>query len=61
MYAIRSYYEIVAAACRRFIVIVDESKRVDRLGSKAPLPVEIVPFGWSSTAAHIQRLGAEVV
>ncbi len=52
--------KIVAAASARFWVIVDESKRVEALGQKAPLPVEVLPFGWRPTARAIERLGAEV-
>ena len=36
---------IVAAAARRFIVIVDGSKVDDRFSSRAPVPMEVVPFG----------------
>jgi ribose 5-phosphate isomerase A len=49
--------KIVAAASARFLVIVDESKRVTRLGEKAPVPVEVLPFGWKPTARAIGRLG----
>jgi ribose 5-phosphate isomerase A len=38
--------KIVACASARMIVVVDEAKLVDRLGTLAPLPVEIIPFGW---------------
>jgi ribose 5-phosphate isomerase A len=44
--------KIVAAAAERFLVIADSSKRVHRLGA-FPLPVEIVPFGWRSTAEKV--------
>ena len=51
--------KIVAAASDRFVVIVDHEKLVDRLGEHAPLPVEIVQFGWQATAAALERLGAK--
>jgi ribose 5-phosphate isomerase A len=53
--------KIVAAAARKFIVVVDASKLVPRLGTKAPVPVEVHPFGWRSTQARIEALGAKVV
>jgi ribose 5-phosphate isomerase A len=53
--------KIVAAAARRFIVVVDESKRVPRLGTRAPVPVEVVPFGWRTLLEPFRRLGAEPV
>ena len=36
--------KIVAAQARRFVVLVDGSKRVARLGEKAAVPIEIVPM-----------------
>ena len=44
--------KIVAQAASRFLVVVDESKIVSRLGA-APVPVEVVPFGWQATALRI--------
>ena len=52
--------KIVAAAARKFVVVVDESKLVPRLGSKGPVPVEVHPFGWPSTRQAIEALGATV-
>ena len=48
--------KIVAAASRRMIVIVDESKLVPRLGG-VRLPVEVVRFGWQATLRHLERRG----
>jgi ribose 5-phosphate isomerase A len=49
--------KIVASAARRMIVVVDDSKLVDRLGSHTALPVEIVAFGWRSTFRRLERAG----
>lgn len=51
--------KIVATRSDRVIVIVDQSKLVKQLG-KFPLPVEVLPFGWQSTAAMLRSLGARV-
>ena len=51
--------KIVAAASRRMTVIVDEGKLVEGLGRKTRLPVEIVPFGWQTTAARLAETGAD--
>jgi ribose 5-phosphate isomerase A len=53
--------KIVAVASRRVAILVDESKLVDRLGSKAPLPVEVVPFGWRTHIPFIESLGGKAV
>jgi ribose 5-phosphate isomerase A len=50
--------KIVAAASKRMVVVADESKLVDRLGSLLSVPVEVVPFGWQSTERRLQQLGA---
>jgi len=52
--------KIVAASAKKFIVVVDESKLVPRLGTKSPVPVEVHPFGWRTTQARIEALGAKV-
>jgi ribose 5-phosphate isomerase A len=49
--------KIVAAASERMIVVVDESKLVDRLGRHVPLPVEIVPFGWQTVLDRLAEAG----
>src|SRR5437867_1766602 len=36
--------KVVACASARMVVVADESKLVERLGDRAPLPVEVVPF-----------------
>ncbi len=48
--------KIVAAAAQRFIVMVDHTKLVPALGGSFPLPIEVVPFGWGSTARHLERV-----
>ena len=49
--------KIVASSSRRLIIIVDESKIVKKLGSHGEVPVEIVSFGWQSTAQRLDKLG----
>ncbi|MFI5214515.1 MAG: ribose-5-phosphate isomerase RpiA [Gemmatimonadales bacterium] len=52
--------KLVAAAAKRFIVIVDESKVVKRLGVGV-LPVEVLPFLWRTTAERLTALGVSLV
>lgn len=51
--------KIVAAASRTVVVIADGSKSVRRLGTRAPLPVEVDPFGAAIQPAFLRGLGAE--
>lgn len=49
--------KLVASAAREFVVIVDESKLVQQLLEKAPIPVEVVTFGWTTTQHRLEKLG----
>jgi len=49
--------KVVAAASVEKVTIVDESKFVDVLGVKTPLPVEVIPFGHKKTAYALGRQG----
>ena len=53
--------KIVAQASRREIIVVDESKLSPALGTRWPVPVEVVPFGWRSQAAYLESLGAQPI
>lgn len=48
--------KIIASMSKQRIVVVDESKLVDRLG-RFPLAVEIVPFAYSATIHRIENMG----
>jgi ribose 5-phosphate isomerase A len=48
--------KIVAASAKQFIVMVDHTKQVSVLGGSFPLPIEVIPFGWGSTAREIEAL-----
>ncbi len=47
--------KIVATASDQMIVIADAAKEVGALGA-FPLPVEVIPFGWSTTQALIEEM-----
>jgi ribose 5-phosphate isomerase A len=48
--------KLLAEACARFLVIVDEGKLVNALGAKFPVPVEVMP-----PAARLVRKGIEAL
>jgi ribose 5-phosphate isomerase A len=52
--------KIIAASAARFLVVVDNSKIVTRLGERYPLPVEVVPFGHTPAIRAMEGLGARV-
>lgn len=49
--------KIVAEASRRVAIVVDETKLSDVLGTRWPLPVEVVPFRWEAQARFLESLG----
>ena len=49
--------KIVAQNSGRMIVVADASKRVDVLGTRAPLPVEVIPFEHEAQARFLRTLG----
>ena len=49
--------KIVAAASKRMIVIVDDSKLQGAFGTRCPVPVETVQFGWQATERRLVALG----
>ncbi|MEQ8288405.1 MAG: ribose-5-phosphate isomerase RpiA [Gammaproteobacteria bacterium] len=52
--------KIVAAASKKFVCIIDDSKLVPMLG-EFPLPVEVIPMAQSYVARQIAKLGGKPV
>jgi ribose 5-phosphate isomerase A len=48
--------KIVISAARRFVVVAEGRKKVERLGETFRLPVEVVRFGWRDTRRRLAGL-----
>ncbi|KAJ8631080.1 hypothetical protein MRB53_024403 [Persea americana] len=48
--------KMIEMACKKFVVVVDESKVVENLGMSGAMPVEVVPFCWKYTAEMLRGL-----
>ncbi len=48
---------IVAAQARRFVVLADPSKQVERLGTRRPVPVEVLPMACAPVLQAAAALG----
>ena len=48
--------KILAAACDEFWVLIDDGKRVDYIGQRYPVPVEVLPFAWRMVQAALTRM-----
>ena len=53
--------KVVAQATDREIIVVDDSKLSNCLGTLHVLPVEVSPFGWRSQLRYLESLGARAV
>ncbi|ADO77404.1 ribose-5-phosphate isomerase RpiA [Halanaerobium praevalens] len=51
--------KIVASATDKLIIVVDESKLVDNLGSTFKLPIEVTPFSWKYTQQMIEKFSCD--
>jgi ribose 5-phosphate isomerase A len=49
--------KLVEVAAARLIIVADESKLVPALGARCPVPVVVVPFGWTHTRDRLAGLG----
>jgi len=52
--------KMIAQASRRLVIIADARKAVERLGTRSPLPVEVVEWGWSGHVSFLEEQGAKV-
>lgn len=52
--------KMVAQASDRLVIIADERKVVERLGTVSALPVEVVTWGWEAHVAFLEGWGAAV-
>ena len=50
--------KVVDSFAETFIVVVDESKLVTRLGSTFPVPIEVLPMALGSVTSAVESLGA---
>ncbi|MFM8304615.1 MAG: ribose-5-phosphate isomerase RpiA [Actinomycetota bacterium] len=53
--------KVVAQATRREVIVVDDSKPSERLGTRCHVPVEVLRFAAAVEREFLQSLGAEVV
>ncbi len=53
--------KIVASLATRFVVLIDPSKEVAQLGTKMPVPVEVLPMADASVSKALRELGSEPV
>ena len=53
--------KLVMACARRVLIVAEQRKYVERLGSSHPLPVEVVRFAWPTTRLRLLGLVPDAV
>jgi len=53
--------KIVASASKQLIIVVDETKLVERLGTNHPVPVEVLPFALPTIMFKVREMGGKPV
>ena len=53
--------KIVASAAKQFIIVADETKLVERLGTNHTIPIEVLPFALPTVMVKMRELGGEPV
>ena len=49
--------KLLAASCDAFWVLIDAGKRVEYIGQRYPVPVEVLPFAWRMVRAALNAMG----
>ncbi len=52
--------KLVAAKANRLLIVVDETKLVEKLNLVFPLPLEVIPSAWKQVKDVIEKMGALV-
>lgn len=55
--AAQTLEKVVAGLAERYVFIIDDSKKVNRLGETFPVPVEVIPAAWRSVKNAIAKMG----
>jgi ribose 5-phosphate isomerase A len=50
--------KLLAQACKQFLVLVDSSKFVSRIGERFAIPIEVMPFAWQLVKQKLEAMGA---
>ncbi len=51
------YEKLVAELCTDYWIVSTDEKLVAHLGTRLPLPIEVIPYGWQHTRDKVAALG----
>ena len=49
--------KLLAKAAKKFIVVADKSKLVDRIGTNYAIPIEVMPLAWKAAKRSLEAAG----
>ena len=49
--------KLLAKAAKQFLVVVDKSKLVDRIGTNYAIPIEVMPMAWKTAKRSLETAG----
>jgi len=53
--------KVVASAAKQLVIVADETKLVEKLGTNHPIPVEVLPFALPTVVVKMAELGGKPV
>jgi len=53
--------KLLVEAAEQFIVLIDSSKQVQRIGDNFPIPAEVLPFAWQLVQQKMLKSGTKVI
>jgi ribose 5-phosphate isomerase A len=51
--------KLLAKASDQFLVLIDQSKLVSRIGEKYAIPIEVMPFAWPLVKRSLEAIGGQ--
>ncbi len=51
--------KLLARASQQFLVLIDQSKLVERIGQHFPIPIEVMPFAWQLVKKQLEKMGGQ--
>lgn len=51
--------KLLAKASQAFWVLIDQSKKVERIGQNFPIPIEVMPFAWQLVQQSVTKIDGE--
>lgn len=51
--------KLLAKAGKTFLVLIDQSKRVERIGANFSIPIEVMPFAWQMVKRNVEAIGGQ--